>query len=458
MSTPLRNSFRRFRFRAATAAGLAVLAAGLATWTACSKRSAAETSNGKSPAAESAVAVSAAPVMLRKDVKRTIDVVGNFQGLEEVMVTPKVSGLAVKINCDVQDIVHTGDVLLEIDKTDYELAVREAQRARDTELAKLGLRELPAEGTDVRKLLESLPTGERARAAVQQAQARQKRARLDYNRAVPLLPSRAISQEDFDRISAERDEAEAAVKQAEAALGQAELDAGATLATALLKDATLATARQKLADTTVKVPASKIEGKAEFAVAERMIELGEMVMASPIFAKGVVRLVNDRTLKVIAMVPERYVRQIRTGLDVEVTTEAHPGKVFPGKLVRINPTVDRTSRTFQVEVHVDNHQRPLKAGGFAKLAIVTERASQALTVPGEAIATYAGVNKVFVMRNGKAHVVPVTPGTEGATPQGRWVEVVPEKAGDLEAGQQVITRGYVNLTEGTAVEVQKDGT
>jgi hypothetical protein len=97
----------------------------------------------------------------------------------------------------------------------------------------------------------------------------------------------------------------------------------------------------------------------------------------------------------------------------------------------------------------------LKAGGFAKLAIVTERASQALTVPGEAIATYAGVNKVFVIRDGKAHVVPITPGTEGVTPQGRWVEVVPEKAGDLEAGQQVITRGYVNLTEGTAVEVQK---
>ena len=59
--------------------------------------------------------VSVASVQLRQDVKRTVEVVGTFQGLEEVMVTPKVSGRAVKMNYDVQDEVHTGDVLLEID-------------------------------------------------------------------------------------------------------------------------------------------------------------------------------------------------------------------------------------------------------------------------------------------------------------------------------------------------------
>ena len=52
-------------------------------------------------------------------IQRTVDVVGSFEGFEELTVTPKVDGRVIRINFDKGDIVRPGDVLIEIDPTDY---------------------------------------------------------------------------------------------------------------------------------------------------------------------------------------------------------------------------------------------------------------------------------------------------------------------------------------------------
>jgi multidrug efflux pump subunit AcrA (membrane-fusion protein) len=399
--------------------------------------------------------------------------------LEEVTITPKVTGRVVKIYYDVQDAVPPGKVLLEIDPTDYQLAVEEARRGLASELAKLGLTEVPKEGADLAGLLSGLPSVDRTRN-------QEKNALGKLRRAQPLQQSRTLTQEDYEQIETD-------YRVARAARQQAEMDALATLATARLKQAVLATATQRLADTRVAAPPPKektvAENRAEmpdvryaaanrphpnplpegegtsqtpqFVVAKRMAEVGEMVAvnASPVY-----RLVRDDILKLYATVPERYISQVQKGQQIEVSTEAYPGKVFPGELKRISPTVDPASRTFQIEVWVVNPPRPdvsgrsermLKAGGFAKLAIVTETAGQALTVPAESIVNYAGVNKVFTIRDSKAHVVAVKLGSEGTTPQGRWIEVTPEKPQELTPGMKVITRGHLQLAEGSEVQIQQ---
>ena len=63
-----------------------------------------------------------APVTIRP-IQRSVEVVGTFCGQEEVLVTPEVDGRVVKVHHDLGDVVHLGDVLIEIDPTDYRLAV-----------------------------------------------------------------------------------------------------------------------------------------------------------------------------------------------------------------------------------------------------------------------------------------------------------------------------------------------
>ena len=431
---------------------LLLLCASLAAYAGCSEKSPA--AEGKS-AERKAVTVTVGPVTLRRDLTRSVDVVGNFQGLEEMIVTPKVGGRVLKINYDVQDVVHTGDILMEIDPIDYQLAVEEARRALTSELAKLNLSKVPEENFDLEGLFPKLPAWIRAHN-------QETNLGLRVKRNGPLVGTGAVTQEEYEQIQTD-------YSIAAATRIQAEWDARANMATARLKKALLDTAEQHLADTRVEVPVPKVgtlgmrtgpDGKplkTEYVVADRMAEIGEMVMVFAFSAKGVFRLVRNDTLKVLATVPERYVSQVKIGQSVRVASEAYPDKVFPGEVKRINPTVDRASRTYQVEVWVQNESRLLKAGGFAKLAIVTDTAAQALTVPVEALVTYAGVNKVFVVRDGKAHVVEVTPVEEGREPgaEGRaWVEITPKNPSELSPGAEVVTSGQTQLAEGSAVQIR----
>jgi len=109
---------------------------------------------------------------------------------------------------------------------------------------------------------------------------------------------------------------------------------------------------------------------------------------------------------------------------------------------------------------VPNEKRLLKVGGFAKVDILTRKDDKALSVRAEAVVTYIGSSRVFVVRSGKAHQVPVKLGETGRdtykNPAGklveyRWVEVV----GDLDPQSQVISSGQRLLAEGTPVRIRE---
>jgi RND family efflux transporter MFP subunit len=169
------------------------------------------------------------------------------------------------------------------------------------------------------------------------------------------------------------------------------------------------------------------------------------------------KLVVDRPLKLKAMVPERYRAEVRLGQQSQLEVEAYPGQIFTGQVARISPTVDRVSRTFQVEIHVPNEDRKLQPGSFAKAAILS-RISDAPTVPDEAIVRFAGVTKIFVVHEGKAHEVQVRTGlsvTVDDTGRPRtWSEVI----GDVPIASRVVTSGHSQLADGSAIRVKERGT
>jgi membrane fusion protein (multidrug efflux system) len=99
-------------------------------------------------------------------------------------------------------------------------------------------------------------------------------------------------------------------------------------------------------------------------------------------------------------VTERRLGKIRKDQPVVVAVEAFD-RVFEGRVSRVSPAVDTATRTFTVEVLVENPDRALKPGSFATAEIEVERET-AMLLPESAIVTFAGVHKVVLVRGGKA--------------------------------------------------------
>ncbi len=381
-----------------------------------------------SPGDPNAVKVTVQPVTHRS-VQRTVGVVGTLHGYEEISLGAKVAGRVRKISHDVSDRVRPDELLLEIDPTDYQLNVRQAQKALQVEVAKLGLTELPGARTDV----THVPT-------VVQAQLRRENAERRLERAKALRASKAGTEEDLTE------------KMSEFRVAQAEYDnqvlvAKAGIAAIQVKQEALAIAQQQLKDTLIRVPAPSqpvpgVEKNATYAITSRPVAEGSYVMVGAELFK----LVIEQPLKFRAPVPERKSGAVRLGQKADIYTAAyqHP---FPGVVTRINPAIDPKTRTFEVEILVPNLQGELKPGGFATTAIVTEVDERAATVPLESLVNFAGVTKIFLVVDGHAKEVPVTLGVQGT----EWVEIasptLPDKA-------QVVTSGQTAIADGTAVAVR----
>jgi multidrug efflux pump subunit AcrA (membrane-fusion protein) len=428
-----------------------------------------------------AVAVTVEPITARP-IRRTVTVVGSLYGQNEVTITPKVEGRVLKIHHDVGDVILPGDTLLEIDPTDYQLAVAEARRAFELELSKLGLKELPRDKFDV----GTLPSVVRAAAMERNAASRR-------DRLARLSGGGASSVEDRDQAQTDHEVARANHQ-------QAILDAEATLAAARQRQATLDSALQRLRDTRVIVPLCGDEGMSaahrradpatppvyqavsretssaatpvttacEYVISQRSVSPGEIVYAMPALPGATTplfKLVMDQSLKLQATVPERYKGEVKVGQDVELEVEAYPNEKFAGKVARVNPAVDRASRTFQVEILVPNGERRLSAGSFAKAAVFTKADPAAATVPEEALVRFAGVTKLFVILDGSAHEVQVRPGVmidvPGKERSRTWVEIGHDASqGEvnqitLPIGAMVVTSGQSKLAEGTSVRMQE---
>ena len=385
-----------------------------------------------------------------RNVQRNVQIVGTFHGFDEITVSPKVEGRIKRVQFDIGDKVKPGQTLLEIDDTDYKHAEAEALRALELELAKLDLDAPPEANYSVKQL----PTVMRAESLLKNAESRLKRLK-DSGSGVSKL---------------DLEQGETDVRVAQANYQQSLLDARSTLATVCHRQSLLSTARQRLADTRVTVetlspfrlkdlqmlPAEALgtQPEVEFIVAQRMATEGEMAKVTP--STPVFRLVMNHPLKMQVMLPERYVGDIKQGQPVAFQVEAFPHETFKGWVGRVSQTVNQVSRTFEVNVMIPNADRRLRAGSFVKGAILT-RSDEAPMIPEEALVKFAGVTKVFVIRDNKAVAVPVDTDLVMEVKEKdrirNWVEI----KGDIKPGEQVVTAGQTKLADGSPVRVRDNG-
>ncbi len=142
-------------------------------------------------------------------------------------------------------------------------------------------------------------------------------------------------------------------------------------------------------------------------------------------------------------VPEREAGLVRVGQTVNLTVEGDPNK-YQGRVARLSPAIAENNRTLMIEAEVPNGQGALRPGSFAKADIVVEAGQEIITVPRNSIVTFAGIEKVLMVAQGKTF--------EKRVRTGRRIGEQVEITEGIVAGNQVIVQPG-NLVAGEPVTV-----
>jgi RND family efflux transporter MFP subunit len=158
------------------------------------------------------------------------------------------------------------------------------------------------------------------------------------------------------------------------------------------------------------------------------------------------RVVEDRRLRLVVPVPEAYTTDLHVGSPVSFTAAAQPGRVLSGTVARIAHAVDVTTRTMAIELDVVNTDGRLAPGTFCQVQWPVRRAGPSLFVPSGSVASTTDRTFVIRIRSGKTEWVDVKTGLTS----GSLVEVF----GDLRAGDQIAGRGTDELRPGIEVRAR----
>nr|WP_232431322.1 efflux RND transporter periplasmic adaptor subunit [Cupriavidus sp. UYPR2.512] len=242
-----------------------------------------------------------------------------------------------------------------------------------------------------------------------QGQFQNARQTLDRNRM--LVAKGFISQAAFDKFQSEVD------------VARANLDVG---------QGGLAVAEKMLADTVVKAP---LDGM----VAARAVQPGEKVSPD----MRLVDVVDLRFLELEAPVPMADVASVRVGQMAELDVEG-AGR-FTGKLVRISPAISDGTRSIMVYIRVDNAEQVLRAGMFARGALVLGQRAAVVAVPVSSVRTEGERAFVYAIERDTLAERPVQLGMRDEA--GGMVEIV----SGLNAGTEIVRNNFGMLRSGSQV-------
>jgi RND family efflux transporter MFP subunit len=329
----------------------------------------------------------------RHEFRDEISAVGTLKAHETVLLSVKVAGNVEAILVDLSDRVEVGQVVVCLDRTNFELAVSKASAAFDA-----------------------------TKSAASQAKIQLEHAQKEYHRSSNLLVKKVISQSHFDK-------AETAYKSARQALATAKDQVNQARAA-------LQTARQYLKDTEIRSPRSGV-------VVDRNIEIGQSVAPGA----PLLRILDQSKIKADIDLPESDFARIAIGMPAVIKVDAFPGKRFDGTVTRVNPMVDRQTRTFRIRIEAPNQTGKLVDGMFARVRLSAGQ-RMTLAVPRDALQRLPGSGTfyVFVVNKDKAVKRTIKTGLI----QDQYAEVLD----GLSEGQTIVISGAGRLRTGTKVIIK----
>jgi HlyD family secretion protein len=386
----------------ALSAGVVVLVLGIWGFT---------TLNGATPGVDASRLVT----VERGTMTRSVVATGKIEPITKVEIKSKANGIIEKLNVDVDQVVRTGDVLVELDKENLRAQVREARA----------------------NLLA-------ARAAAQAAQAQLQKnkveaaspevefAQRNYDRSRQLYAQKLISPQNLDDTKSALEQAENRRSAAQVQLGISQAKVSEADANVAQAQAAVERAEEQLANATIRAP---IAG----TVLTRDVEIGSPV--SSILNMGsaatlVMTLGDINQVFVRGKVDEVDIGHVRLGQAARITVETFKDKKFEGKVTQISPIGAEKDNvtTFEVKVSIENPGNELKANMTANAEIILEEFPNSLIIPESAITYDAKRQPTVELLDSSAKNGRRTVAIKTGVGNGTKTQVL----GGLEEGQKIV--------------------
>jgi RND family efflux transporter MFP subunit len=256
---------------------------------------------------------------------------------------------------------------------------------------------------------------DQARAGLLAAEASMKQAAREFERARSLKERKRISDVEFENLELVKLQAESGFYAARAGLDQAEV---------------------QFEHTEIRAP---FAGRLAFKGAEAGELVGPgMPVASIVDLSGVL---------IRSSVSERDAMRITRGMPVSVTLPALDNIAFAGKVRALGVRSHPVTRSFDIEIVIDDPEGRILSGMAASASIVVDRQEQALTIPSTAIVDQYGKPFVFIVAENRALRREVSLGSRA----GDRVLVT----SGLKAGDMLIIKGQWSVKDGILVEISE---
>ncbi|WP_084704775.1 efflux RND transporter periplasmic adaptor subunit [Beijerinckia mobilis] len=348
---------------------------------------------GPRPSSDStAVPVLTAPVVTR-DVPVFIDGIGSGRAWNSVLARSQVDGVLLKLYFDEGQTVKAGDLLAKIDPSLYQAQYDQAVAKKAQDEAQLA------------------------------------NARLDLERYQKLAATNAVNKQQLDTQRASVAQYEALVQYDTAAINSA---------------------RTTLNYTDIRSP---IDGRTGL----RNVDAGNLVHASD--STGIVTVAQLQPIAIVFTVPQQQLDRINTataakknggGLVVEALDASGEHVIDTGVLSVVNNTIDQTTGTVQLKARFPNENLQIWPGSFINVRLRIETLKQALVVPATALQRGPTGPFVYLLKEDKAVVRPVTIGQQ----DDQQAVILT----GLASGDHVVTTGFARLSDGAKVNAAEDQT
>ena len=329
-----------------------------------------------------------------------------------------VSGKVIFVGPREGEYVKKGQVLAQIDPTDFRLSLKNAEAQKDKAHAAMEKAMNPARP----ELLE-------------RARIEHERAEDEHRRMKMLYESNSLAPNDYEKFKAAYETAKQQYEEARAG-GQKE-DKDLSRAAYDQAEAQRQIAAKALSDATLYAPISGY-------ISKRLIETGDTASAGrPVF-----EIVQLDTVEVNVGVPETDMHLVKIGQKVSIRIPALPNQSFEGTVRIINVSADPGTRTYMTRISVPNPGHVLRIGMVAEARIAGDQKISLMTLPGEAIVRDdQGATMVFVYfpEQGRVYRKRVKVGAF----RGTEVEIREGLSGD----ESIVIGGQDHLLDGMTVTI-----
>ncbi|WP_459478847.1 efflux RND transporter periplasmic adaptor subunit [Clostridium saccharoperbutylacetonicum] len=284
-----------------------------------------------------------------------------LEAYQQGVVTSKISAKVISVAIENGKYVNAGDIIATLDNQDIQNSINSAQ-------AQLQVIQQQLNSTQV---------------SLQKLQINLDDAQRTYNRQKTLFDGKAISQTDLEA-------AEKALNNAKADYNTGEASIETSKANLEAQNVSIAKYQSDLANTVIKAPISGV-------ISDKALSVGQMVSTGGVLAK-----VNDiSSVYATIQVPQEKISSIKTGQAATVKIEGND-KAYDGTIQNIEALADTTTRVFNCKIKIDNSDKSLYPGVYAKAELLSSEKTQIITVPINALVGTEGNYSVFINDNGKA--------------------------------------------------------